>query len=214
MPRENLGLGSSPDLFPCKSTSGLPAQPPQVPAVDDGGKDEVVHGRGYLPDTRQAYGSAQPTVPRHLGPKHQERRYARSQLPLMQHVKPPGRRIGIDPPLAARIRVQIVEPYWKPCVVAILRVMLDLEAADRAVGVEKHSSFGILSHGRRIGWLTEKPTRALSQIQRPIHPCSAQQLLRAWGIEGRRFSRFRPLQDRATRSHTDGERRAPIGNAR
>jgi hypothetical protein len=171
MPRDNLSLRSSPGLFQCKSTSGLPAQPPQVPAVDGGGKDEVVHGRGYLPDARQAYGSAEPTVPRHLGPKHQERRYARGQLPLVQHVKPTGRCIGIDPPLAARIRVQIVEPYWKPSVVAIPRVMLDLEAADRAVGIEKDSGLGILCHDGRIGWPTEKPTRDLSQMRRPIQ-CS------------------------------------------
>ena len=54
----------------------------------------------------------------------------------MQHIEPPCSSVGIQTPLLPRVRVQVVKSNGQAFSACISRVMANLKAADRAVGVE------------------------------------------------------------------------------
>jgi hypothetical protein len=76
----------------------------------------------------------------------------------MQHLKPPGGRIGIQSPLSARISVQIVKPDRQTVSTCILCVLPDLKIADRAVGILQDGSFWVVFHAGQIGRYREEFT--------------------------------------------------------
>lgn len=97
----------------------------------------VIDRRCDLSDAWQTNDFGQPSILWHLFPKHQKRGNPRCQGSIVQHIKPTRRRISVNPPLHARVGVQIVKPDRQFVVIRVLRIMLYLEIADRAVGVVK-----------------------------------------------------------------------------
>ena len=85
----------------------------------------------------------------------------------MQHIQATRRRVGIQPPLGPRIRVQVIKADRQARMACITGVMPDLKIADRAVGVVKHTGFEAVFHTVKLGAQGAKSNSCAVTSQRP-----------------------------------------------